>query len=116
MAREGEGTDMSENHGLTIERLADLQAFARGEQPELQPLRRRWLVSHGYLVPSTPPRAPRNALGRRRMAPRKHELTQKGRDAVTIARHIEESPFGGARPRQPGTGYQSSAVKRSVRR
>jgi len=101
--------------GLTPDRLADLQRYAAGEQPDLAPARRKWLVAHGYLKPSGPKRPPRETLGRRRMAPRPHELTQLGRDAVAIARHIEQSPFG-RRESNAGTGYQSDSVKRSVRR
>lgn len=102
---------------LTPERLADLQAYARGEQPDLAPARRIWLVTRGYLAPAAPKRPPRNTLGRRRMAPRPHELTQKGCDAVAIAQQIEtDNKMLGARSSNAGTGYQSDAVKRSVRR
>lgn len=97
---------------LTPDRLADLQAYARGEQPELQPLRRRWLVNHGYLELVDPPRPPREALGRQRIMVRRHELTDKGGAAVAAAGEAEVV----ARPPQPRTGYLSDAVIRSVRR
>ncbi len=103
---------------LTAERLADLQAFARGEQPELQPMRLRWHRQHGYLVPIGKRRAPHDNPVSRRISPRPHALTQKGKDAVTIAQHIDASPFGAPakRPAQPRTGYQSVSLMRSVRR
>lgn len=105
-------TRTSITHVLTPDRLADLQAYARGEQPELQPLRRRWHVSHGYLEPIDPPRPPHAALGRQRIAVRRHKLTDKGSAAVAAAGEAEAV----ARPPQPRTGYLSDSVMRSVRR
>ncbi len=74
---------MTPTTDLTPERVAKLRAFARGEQPELPPIQRKWFVAHGYLVPSAGPRPARLTSGRQRIAPRPHELTAKGREAVT---------------------------------
>lgn len=70
---------------LTRERLADLQAYARGEQPDLQPLRLTWHRRHGYLEPCGPRGAPHDEPVNRRIPPRAHRLTDKGREAVEAA-------------------------------
>lgn len=104
--------------GLTPSHIADLQRYARGEQPDLAPARRIWLVTNGYLVASGPKRPPRDTLGRRRMAPRRHELTAKGRGSAAIGRQIEADNrmLGTRRETNAGTGYQSDSVKRSMRK
>ncbi len=79
---------------LTPERIAKLRAFARGEQPDLPPIQRKWFVARGYLLPIAEKRPARLTRGRQRIAPRPHALTQKGRDAVAIDDHIRQSPFG----------------------
>lgn len=79
---------------LTSARIAKLRAFARGEQPDLPPIQRKWFVSRGYLLPIVGKRPARLTKGRQRIAPRAHALTQKGRDAVAIDDHIKQSAFG----------------------
>ena len=88
--------------------IAVLEAYERGENPAIFPLMRKLLVGRGYLVPTEPPRPSRPDGRRRAPAPRRHALTDLGREVLAAARADR------VELKVPVTGYLSAGYKRMV--
>lgn len=68
---------------ITNHHIAALSAIERGENRELPPMMRKYLVRHRLIVATDPPRPPRYTPGRQRApAPRRHQLTDLGRQVL----------------------------------
>ena len=72
---------MSNHPPITEQHIAVLAAIARGENPAIVPMMRKYLVVRLRLIaPVEPPRAVRLKPGHQRApAPRRHALTELGR-------------------------------------